>query len=175
MHVYTLVITPGPRRSAVARAGLLLTQAVPRSFDYWGTGGRFEDRLGTVQRPEIAAWYAAQAKRLERLEADHPPTDDSAISRELGDPAWSSVERPHVERLRRMQRKAEIDLTRLTSSLPTPLDAAMIPAALVTPEGRWRWRPAAWEQGDPRWSKWINQTIDRYRGGHCVVVADCHC
>ncbi len=96
MHVYTLVITPGPRRSAVARAGLLLTQAVPRSFDYWGTGGRFEDRLGTVQRPEIAAWYAAQAKRLERFEADHPPTDDSTISRELGDPAWSSVERPHV-------------------------------------------------------------------------------
>lgn len=39
MHVYTLVITEGPRRSAVARANQLLAQAVPAGTDYWGHEG----------------------------------------------------------------------------------------------------------------------------------------
>ena len=52
MHVYTLVITAGPRRSAVARADALLDAAVPRGFDYWRTGGWFSDRLA-AERPEF--------------------------------------------------------------------------------------------------------------------------
>ena len=175
MHVYTLVIAPGPRRSAVARAEDLLKAAVPRGFDYWRTGGWFSDRLGKVERPEIDAWYAAEATRRERFEAKHSLADDPVMEYDLREFLWSSSEQPHNDRLRRMLREADIDLTRLISSLPRPLDESMLPAALVTPEGRWRWRPVKWEQGDPRWSRWVNRTVNRYRGGHCVVVADCHC
>jgi hypothetical protein len=67
------------------------------------------------------------------------------------------------------------EMVELTSRLPSPVPATMIPRALISPDGRWRIRPATWEQGDARWSRWVDATIDRYRGGHCVVVADCHC
>lgn len=176
MHVYTLVITPGPRRSAVARARILLRAAVPRSFDYWRTGGWFEDCLGAVERPQIAAWHAEQAARRARFEAEHPLTSGSMMEDDLREFLWSCAEQPHTDRLRQMRREAEIDLTRLTSSLPRPLDEGMIPAALVTPDGRWQWRPVSWmAEDDQRWQRRVNRTVDRYRGRHCVVVADCHC
>lgn len=176
MHVYTLVITPGPRRSALARAESLLAAAVPNGFDYWRTGGWFEDRLAPVKRPQIDAFYKAQAKRRERFEAEHPLSSGSMMEDDLREFVWSCVEQPHTDRLSRMQREAQLDLTRLTSSLPRPLDETMVPAALVTPQGRWRIRPLGWMgEGDQRWPEWVNRTIDRHRGGHCAVVADCHC
>lgn len=88
MHVYTLVITEGPRRSAVARANQLLAQAVPAGTDYWGHRGRFEGRLLPAQPP--------------------------------GPGRMSDVE--------------------LTARLPSPLPSPVIAAALVTPDGKWRWR-----------------------------------
>lgn len=175
MHIYTLVITPGPRRSAVRRAENLLAKAVPRYCDHWGTGGSFEDRLGKVARPEIEAWYEGEDERRERFEAEHPPGDATDQAYDLRELQWSSQEEPHRQRLRHLEDEALIDRARLTSELPSPLEESMVPAALVTPEGRWRMRPVTWEQGDPRWARWVDETTNRYRGGHCVVVADCHC
>jgi len=91
MHVYTLVITAGPRRSAVARADALLDAAVPRGFDYWRTGGWFSDRLA-AERPEFDAWFAAQRKRRKRFDAEHPLADDSAIEYDMRDFLWGSAE-----------------------------------------------------------------------------------
>jgi hypothetical protein len=107
MHIYTLVIVPGPRRSAVHRAEELLDEAVPRYCDYWRTGGWFSDRLGQIERPEIDAWYAAEARRRERFEAEHPLGSDALEGglvdehdwREL---LWSLDEEPHEESLRRL-------------------------------------------------------------------------
>ena len=174
MHIYTLVITPGPRRSAVARAEQLLARAVPNYCDYRGAGGRFSDRLGKVERPHIDDWYAAEAKRREQFETEHPLERTTDIEHDLREVLWSMYEEPHQERLRTLLDEALIDLACLTSKLPSPVPDSVIPAALITPEGRWRMRPASWGQGDQRWSRWVSQTIDRYRGGHCVVVADCH-
>lgn len=186
MHVYTLVITPGPRRSAVRRAEALLDEAVPRSFDYYGTAGRFSHRLGGGARPEIDEWYAAEAVRRAAFEAENPAVqvpepdelrdaDDPLDVGDLREFVWDADERPHRERLRRLHAEALVDLTLLTSDLPSPLPDTIVPAALVTPDGSWRMRPSTWEQGDPRWARWVNERVDRYRGGHCVVVADCHC
>lgn len=180
MHVYTLVITPGPRRSAVTRAEDLLARVVPRGFDYWGVGGRFASRLGRIERPEIDAWYAAEAKReakaRRRFEAEYP---DLRRGSELYEQLWNIGEigaADHMQRLK-LERQALIDLTRLTSTLPSPLPPSMIPAALVKPDGRWRMCPVSWHEkaDDSRWPRWVNTTIDHYRGGHCVVIADCHC
>lgn len=175
MHIYTLVITRGPRRSAVAQAMELLAKAVPPCFDYWGTGGWFADRLGRIERPQIDAWYAAEAKRRARFEAEHRLDGLSDLERGLVESQWTLQEMPHWKRRQRLEQEALIDRTRLTSKLPSPLPESMIPAALITPMGDWRLRPPAWKQGDPRWSRWVNETIDRHRGGHCVVIADCHC
>ena len=174
MHIYTLVITPGPRRSAVARAEQLLARAVPRYCDYWRTGGRFSDRLGKVERPQIDSWHAAEAKRRERFETEHPLEGTSVDAHDMREFLWTMQEEPHNERLGVLLDEALIDLTRLTSELPSPVPETVIPAALITPDGRWRFRPVGWGRDDPRWSRWVNERIDRYRGGHCVVVADCH-
>ncbi len=174
MHVYTLVIAPGPRRRAVARARTLLRAAVPRSCDYWRTGGWFLDRLGKVERPEIDAWHDAQRARRERFNAEQP-AGRTAEEREIDDLFFEIREGPHYEELRRLSNKATIDRTRLTRDLQSPLPELWIPAALVTPDGRWTERPVDHKQGHALWADWLNATVDGYRGGHCIVVADCHC
>lgn len=45
MHVPTLVIVPGPRRSAYDRAYDLYGEAANRGFDYWRAGGLFHGAL----------------------------------------------------------------------------------------------------------------------------------
>lgn len=60
MHVFTLVITPGSRTTAYARAGRLLTRTAAQGIDYWTPGGRFRGRLqelGLV--PEGDPWPEA--------------------------------------------------------------------------------------------------------------------
>jgi hypothetical protein len=173
MHVYTLVITPGPRRSAVARAETLLAEAAPSYCDYCRAGGWFTDRFGAPDRPEIIAWHEEEAKRRKLFEAENPIGHED-LDYDLRELVWSSREDGHRQRLRRLEAAALVDLTRLTSGLPSPLPESMIPAALVDPGGRWRMRPATWDDGDPRWVDWVNAAVDRHRGGHCAVVADCH-
>lgn len=175
MHIYTLVITPGPRRTAIDRAEALLAEAVPSYCDYSRAGGAFAERLGNPHRPEIDTWYAARDERRERFEAADPVEVTFDVEYDLRELRWSNEQEPYQEQLRRLERAALADLICLTSKLPSPLPERLIPAALVTPDGRWRCHPSRWRQGDPRWSRWINATVDRYRGGHCVVVADCHC
>ena len=121
MHVYTLVITKGPRRSAAARANRLLAEAVPRGTDYWGHGGRFEGKLLPAQPPGPG-----------RI--------------------------PDVE---------------LTARLPSPLPDSVIPAALVTPDGKWRWRGLD-AHSEKQWPSVVNGLIDDHRGGHSISGFDCH-
>lgn len=63
----------------------------------------------------------------------------------------------------------------LTRRLPSPLPDDLVPLAYVTPEAVWHERPLAWDRDGGEWAREVKEVVDRYRGGHCVVLADCHC
>lgn len=61
-----------------------------------------------------------------------------------------------------------------TSRLPAPIPTELVPAALVTPRGAFLWKPI--EEAEARaWERRVNRLIDKYRGGHTIVLLDAHC
>lgn len=59
------------------------------------------------------------------------------------------------------------------SRLPSPLPEEVIPVALVTPRGGFLWKPLD-RRKRSTWARRVNRLIDRYRGGHSVVMMDAH-
>lgn len=180
MHVYTLVITTGPRRSAIRRAEILLERAVPAGFDRWGVGGRFSDRLASPapnpERDRIIALHEETRRKLvaeTRADLERQAASEEGIAFDLDAEDLASLAMP-VD-LPPIPADDQRHMVALTSGLPSPLPDAIVPAALVTPDAMWQWRPTDWEQGDPRWTDRVTSYLERHRGGHCVVVADCHC
>ena len=57
--------------------------------------------------------------------------------------------------------------------LPRPLPAPLNPAALVTPDARWHWRPLS-RRGRRPWSERLERALGRCRDGDCVVAVDVH-
>jgi hypothetical protein len=139
---------------------------VPAYVDRAGVGGRFSDRL----QPEIDVPVDPSRRRGAPLDLSDAERAEWDFREAFGGSTFDPDEEPETKR----RPDPYKDMVALTSTLPSPVPETLIPAAVIRPEGRWRIRPVKWEQHDPRWDRWVNQTIDRYRGGHCVVVADCH-
>lgn len=58
--------------------------------------------------------------------------------------------------------------------LPAPLPDDLIPGALVTPRAGWLRSPPG-DSYAPAWIARVNRLIDKYRGGHTLVIFDAHC
>lgn len=58
--------------------------------------------------------------------------------------------------------------------LPSPLPAALVPPALITPRGAFLWRPLD-EREAEAWAHRVNRLVDKYRADHTVVLMDGHC
>lgn len=58
--------------------------------------------------------------------------------------------------------------------LPQPIPGRLNPAALVTPDARWHWRPLDNEPAFERWPTRLQRHLDRHRADHCYVAADVH-
>ncbi|MDQ3648239.1 MAG: hypothetical protein M3433_06600 [Actinomycetota bacterium] len=169
----TLVITPGPRRSAVPRAYALLNEAEPSGFRCVLDDDWYSDQPKTSGQPEIDAWFVAEAKRRKRFEAQNPLESDTPYERDIRELKWDVSEKDERIKLRELERRALISLARLTSELESPLQAAMGAGAIVTPAETWTSRPRAWKADDRRWKRQVEEIVERYRGGHCIVEATC--
>jgi hypothetical protein len=59
-------------------------------------------------------------------------------------------------------------------AVPDPLPPILDPAAVVTANGRWNWRPLDDEPGYDRWPKRLEQMIGPRVPGRWAVMADVH-
>jgi len=123
---------------------------------------------------KIDAWFVAESKRRGRFERVDPLEAPTAFERDLRELRWDVSEKEERLRLRRLERAARIGLAQLTSTLDSPVTKAMLPSVLITPDGRYCCSVDG-NRSDSRWTRRVNSTIDQYRGGHCVVEAECRC
>jgi len=102
----TLVITPGPRRSAAPRAYALLSEAEPSGFRCVLDDDWYSDQPKTSGQPEIDAWFVAETKRRKRFEEQNPLEPETPYERDLRELKWDVSEKDERIKLRELERRA---------------------------------------------------------------------